>query len=515
MTTHAGQRIDTEKFRLRTFVEKLRALGELEQIDEPVALSELSLRIESSTAAKLFTNVGAERYQMVAGVSAGRKRLAAAFGVSEREVAHEYMRRLTTPQPILEIASSEAPVHAIVLAGDDVDLTRLPFHLQHQFDGGVYISAAIDFSVDPLTGRRNIGCRRLMLRGKREMRVNLTAESDLKKAYTASVARGERYPVTFVVGSSPLDFMAATQRQPVDELELLAAVRGEPTAMVRGISNGILVPADAELTIEGYFDELGYRELEGPYGEFYGFYGGVHIDPVFHVTAITQRNDVLHQTLQHSGKLIARADGSNMAALSTEVSVWKALRALRIEAVDVHAAPASNGRPHVRVSLNEPRPGQARAVISALFALPVVKQVVVVDSDVDVTDDDEVLWAMCARLRADRDVIVTPGMPANYADPMAIDRTIAKIGYDCTKPAPADRPIEDVRAYSVPLPAAGTSASVRAALAAGPRFFSELLVALGSRDGREVALELDALRESGELERTPDGAWTLSAKKPA
>ena len=473
-------------------------------------MAELSLRIEASTTAKLFTCVGPQKYQMAAGIAAGRKRLAAAFGVPERETAHEYMRRLNTPQPVVEIASSDAPVHAVAITGDDIDLNQLPFHLQHEFDGGVYISTGIDFSIDPATGRRNIGCRRLMLRSRNTMQANLTAESDLKRAYSASVKRGERYPVTFVIGSSPLDYLAATQRQPVDEFDLLAAIRGEATAMVRGITNGIPVPADAELTIEGYFDELGYREIEGPYGEFYGFYGAPHIDPVFHVTAITHRRDVLHHTLQHSGKLLARADGSNLASLSTEVAVWRALRASRNEPVAVHAAPASNGRPHVRVALKDPRPGQARAVISALFALPVVKQVVVVDDDVDVCNDDEILWAMNARFRADRDLVVTPGLPANYADPMAEDRTIAKIGFDCTKPAPADRPIDEVRAFSVPLAPERTFATVREALASGPRFFAELLVALGSPDGREIAMELDVLRQAGVLERKPDGAWFLN-----
>jgi 2,5-furandicarboxylate decarboxylase 1 len=507
--TSSHQRIDTEKFRLRTFVETLRRIGELEQIDEPVPLAELSLRIEASTTAKLFTCVGPQKYQIAAGMAAGRKRLAAAFGVPERETVHEYMRRLATPQAVVEIPSSDAPVHAVVVTGDDIDLNQLPFHLQHEFDGGVYISTAIDFSVEP-SGRRNIGCRRLMLRGRDTLQANLTAESDLKRAYIASVKRGERYPVTFVIGSSPLDYLAATQRQQVDEFDLLAAVRGETMAMVRGITNDIPVPADAELTIEGYFDELGYREMEGPYGEFYGFYGPSHIDPVFHVTAITHRHDVLHHTLQHSGKLIARADGSNLASLSTEVATWRALRAFRIEPAAVHAAPASTGRLHVRVALKEPRPGQARTVISALFALPVVKQVVVVDEDVDVCNDEEILWAMNARFRADRDLIVTPGMPANYADPMTEQRTIAKIGYDCTKPIVADRPIDEVRAFSVPLTPNRTCATVREALASGPRFFSELIVALGSRDGREIAMELDELRQAGVLERKTNGSWYLT-----
>jgi 2,5-furandicarboxylate decarboxylase 1 len=92
---------------------------------------------------------------------------------------------------------------------------------------------------------------------------------------------------------------------------------------------------------------------------------------------------------------------------------------------------------------------------------------------------------------------------------MAEEKTIAKIGFDCTKPHPADRPIDEVRAFSVPLATDAPRATVREALAAGPRFFVELLAALGSRDGREVAMELHTLREAGVLERRPDGAWYL------
>src|SRR5947199_98994 len=85
-------------------------------------------------------------------------------------------------------------------------------------------------------------------------------------------ARGERRRGSYVVGARPLDYLAATQRQPVDEFALVGPLRGEPVPMVRGVSNNSLVPADAEVVIEGYFDELGYRETEGPYGEFYGYY---------------------------------------------------------------------------------------------------------------------------------------------------------------------------------------------------------------------------------------------------
>ncbi|HEY5348402.1 MAG TPA: UbiD family decarboxylase [Candidatus Lustribacter sp.] len=510
MITDSRPAADLDRFRLRTFLSKVAEIGELETVAGPTQLCDVSARVESSSNAVLFNDVGPERYQMVGGVAASRLRIAAAFGVPPEKAVHEMIRRLANPQGSVEIASADAPVHAKVITGADIDLTTLPFHLQHQYDGGLYISTGIDFTIDPQTGRRNIGCRRLMLRSKNTMRANLTSPSDLKRMLVAATKRGERLPCTFVVGSGPLDFLAATQRISVDEFDLIGALRGEPVPLVNGVTNGIPVPADAEMTIEGYFDELGHRELEGPFGEFYGFYGGPHVDPVFHVTAITRRADVLYQTLVHGCKVISHADGSHIASMNTEVGAWRALRALRLEPHNIHASPASNGRPHLRVSLTDPAPGQARAVISALFALPVVKQVVVVNDDVDVRNDDEVMWATCSRFRADRDLVISEALPANYSDPMSIGRTVAKIGFDCTKDLPPDRPLDDVRAISIVLSGERRVATLREALADGPRYFSELMVDLGSRDGREIAIELDGLREAGVLERTERGQWYLN-----
>jgi 2,5-furandicarboxylate decarboxylase 1 len=503
-----------DKFRLRSFVEHLREIGELVVHEEPIALAEISAAVAATPKAVLFKDVGTEHYEIVAAVSGSRRRLAAAFGVDERQVAHEYMRRLGNPQPVIEVQSRDAPVHQVVQIGDDVDLTRLPFHLQHEYDGGVYISAAIDYAVDPATGKRNVGCRRLMLRGRREMRSNLTDASDLKNMYLGCLSRGERLPVSFVVGSHPLDYLAATQKQSVDEFALVGTLRGEPVPMVRGVTNGILVPADAEVVIEGYFDEQGYREMEGPYGEFYGLYGPMHIDPVFHATAVTMRADALHQTVLHAGRFVGRMDSANLASLNSEVAAWRVLRAARIEPVAINFALASNGRQHVRVSLRRGAPGQARLAIAALFSLLTVKHVFVVDEDVDVFSDEEMEWAMSARFRADRDLIVATDMPGFYADPIAGEsRMITKAGFDLTAPLGQPDTIDYQRAYA---PVIGKAAprfrSVVEALGSNAMHFGELLAALGSPDGREIALELDALREQGALTRLPNGEWALAAQ---
>jgi UbiD family decarboxylase len=212
--------VDLDKFRLRSFVEKLIAIGEMEVHEEAVSLADLSAVIEASSKAKYFKRVGAEQYEMVAAVSGSRRRLAAAFGTDERNVIHEYMRRMNDPQPIVEVPSSDAPVHQVVLEGDDIDLAKLPFHLQHELDGAPYISSGIDYSVDPATGRTNVGCRRLMFRDRRTMRANLSQPSDLKNCYIACVERGQTLPVSFAIGSHPLDYLAAGLRLPTDEFAL-------------------------------------------------------------------------------------------------------------------------------------------------------------------------------------------------------------------------------------------------------------------------------------------------------
>ena len=511
-TSASAAKIDFEKFRLRRFVERLIEIGEVDVHEEPVPLARLAAIIEATSKATLFRRAGPENLEIVAAVSGSRRRLAAAFGVDERSIAHEYMRRMNQPQSAVEIPSSEAPVHQVVISGDEVDLTKLPFHPQHEYDGGTYISSGIDFTLDPATGKSNVGCRRLMLRGRREMRSNLTEPSDLKRIYLACVERGERLPLSFAIGSHPLDYLAAGLRLPLDEFGLVATLRGEPVPMVRGISNGIPAPADAEMIIEGYFDELGYREVEGPYGEFYGYYGPPHIDPVFHVTAITMRKDVLHQTVLHSGKYLGRTDSSNLGALNGELRIWRTLRAAGIEPAAVRGLACTNGRQHVRVAIRQTSPGQARLAIAALFSLPFVKHAYVVDEDIDVFSDEEMEWAMATRFRADRDLVVESGFPGVYMDPArGDDGTMTKAGFDLTKPAGAP---DDIGAMVARAPrfdqAVPRSSSVRAALESGPRYFAEIMQALGSEDGREIALELDKLREEGVLERAAHtGKWAL------
>jgi UbiD family decarboxylase len=502
--------IDFERFRLRRFVEELRQAGELEVRSGSTELAEVAQGLEGNARAVLFERTGKEGAALAGNVMGGRARLARAFGVAPDRLLAEVLRRLRTAPQIVEVPREAAPAQQVVLAGDQADLTALPVHLQHGMDGGPYISASIDFVVDPSNGWTNVGVRRLMLRGRREAGVDLNSPSDLRALYEAAAKRGARLPVAFVVGSHPVDYVAAVMRLPVDELGLVASLRDAPLAVVKCVSCDIRVPADAEWVLEGYLDERGHVEAEGPYGEFLGYYGAVKQNPVFHLTAITRRRDALFQTATIGGRSLGRTDTAQLNALRTEVMVWRALETAVREVKAVYVTPSSGGMYTLRIAMRQRVPGEARNAIAAAFGcLANVKHVFVVDPDIDIFSEEQMDWALATRFQADRDLVVQSGFRTLPLDPsLRGARTGAKAGFDLTLPLGGAGGIES----TLPEPPRfeGTRfASVEAALADGPKTFESLMTALASRDGREVVLALEKLRDAGRLVREKDGRYAL------
>ncbi len=510
-------KVDTEKFRLRRFVDQLIAMGEVEIHEEHVGLTDLGRIIESSDKAQLFKSAGPQNLEVVAKTAGNRRRLAAAFGVSEDKLFDEYFRRLATPQPLVEMSSKDAPVHQLVFKGDEVDLTKLPFYPHHAFDGSCYMSSAIDFVIDPATGRRNVGCRRLSLRNRNETGTNITAPSDLKRIYQASVARGERLPVTFTVGGHPLDFIGATGRSPGDELALIANFRGEPMGIVKSITNDIWVPADAEMTLEGYFDERGYIEPEGPFGEYMGYYGAIHMDPIFHCTAITMRRDAIHHTLQHGVAFnLDQTDSANITAMRTEAEAIRLLKAAGRQPVDACMRMVGGGSNTLRISLKQRTAGEAKQAIHSLFgAIMRLKHIYVFDEDIDIRDERHVEWAMGTRFQADEDLIVLKGISGMPMDPSLNGRRIgAKAGFDCTRPIGRADEIPLTRSAAKVFKGPARFQTVEQALTASPMFYADVVESVGSDDGREVAAALDALRAAGKLGRDKNGKYYLAKSEP-
>lgn len=507
--------VDTERFRLRNFVDRLVQLGECEVHDKPIDLIDVAAVLEGNARATLFTSAGPEKAELVGNVMGSRRRLGIALDTDERNLLGTLQQRLTKPLAPVRVSSQQAPVQQVVLKDDEADLCALPASLQHAADGAPYISAGIDYALFPGTGFTNVGCRRIMLRGPRQAGVDLIAPSDMRAIYLEAAARNEKVPVAYAVGSHPADYLAAMTALPnVDELDIVGAVRGAPVPVVKCVTSDIFVPADAEYVLEGYLDPAGHVEPEGPFGEYVGYYGVVKRNPVFRLTAITHREDALFQTVTIGGRGLARTDTAQLTTMKTESAAWMALLAAVREPVAVFATPSSGGMYNVRVSLRQRVPGDARNAIAAIFGSHAeAKHVFAFDADIDVFSDEETDWALATRFQADRDLMLASGMRVVPLDPsLGGARTGAKMGFDCTLPFGQARSL----AFSVPVPPVkpdvARHASVADALAAGPASFLELMAALGSKDGREIVRALDGLYASGRLGRQEDGRYVLDGK---
>ncbi len=509
-TTRTNELVpDLDVFRLRRFVERMIDEGEVEVVEEPIALADVPQKMDGNERAVFFKKVGPEKTELIGSMTGARSRIAKAFNIEPEELLSEVNRRLEKLQKIVELESAEAPVHEVILLENDIDLTTLPIHLQHERDGAPYISASLDYVIDPDTGWTNTGARRLMLRGARETGIDLAAPSDLKAIYEKCVANGNRLPISFVIGAHPSDHVAAVMRLPLDELSIVASMRGAPLPVVRCVTNNIRIPADAEYVIEGYLDERGYIEPEGPYGEFLGYYGAMRLNPVFHVTAITQRRDALFQTSTISGEHIGRTDTTQLNAIRAEVTVWRALQAAVREPVGVHITTSSGGSFNVRVALKQRMPGEARNAISAVMgSLANSKNIFVVDPDVDIFNDAQLDWALATRFQADRDLVVESGFRTLPLDPsLGEKRTGAKAGFDLTLPLG-----EVSLSHTVPRFSGfggKTHKNVEEALSEKPLSFGEIMAAVGTRDGREIVRALESLRSVGSLDRIGDGLYAL------
>jgi UbiD family decarboxylase len=508
--------IDTERFRLRGFVERLVQLGECEVHDKPIDLADIASVLDGNPRAVHFTCVGPERAELAGNVMGSRTRLARALDTDERGLLGVLQERLKTPHPPVKVAAGDAPVQQVVRKGEEADLCALPVHLQHGEDGAPYISASLDFALFPGSGFTNVGCRRIMLRGPREAGIDLIAPSDLRAIYLESTARKEPLPIAYVVGSHPADFIAAvTATPPMDELSLIGALRGAPVPIVKCVTNDVWVPADAEYVIEGYLEPRGHTEPEGPYGEYVGYYGVVKKNPLLRVTAITHRRDALFQTATIGGRHLARTDTAQLTTMKTETAAWAALVTAVREPVAVFATPSSGGMYNIRVSLRQRVPGEARNALCAVFgSMAEAKHVFAFDADIDVFSDEQADWALATRFQADRDLIVASGLRVVPLDPsLGGARTGAKVGFDCTIPFGKTNAFE----WAVPAPpvVAVTPATqaprtrVADALAAAPLSFAELMAALGTRDGRDVVRELAALYAGDRLGRREDGRYVL------
>lgn len=527
MATVEGGALD-DNYSLGAFVTALEEAGGLDRLKKPVSLRSVAAIAEEHDNAVLFEHIVGSDIPLLVNAMASRACWAVALGTQERNVREELSRRTERLDRGTRTVPT-GPVKDQVFVGDEVDLTRLPVHLHHGLDGAPYISASMD--VSRRSSGYNLGMRRLMLRGARETGIDAVAPTDLRAEYRAVRQRGEEFPIAFVIGCHPLDYLSSQLPVVVgDEYEVMSALRGSPVPLVECETVPLKVPADAEMVLEGFL-EGDWTETEGPFGEYTGCYGMPHQNPVFKVTALTCRREPLFQTATIGGVRLAHTDTALLSALTTEFALWEAVRRAVAWPRAVYCPPAATGLHHARISIRVRDPGDARnAVLAALGSRANIKLAIVVDEDIDITSDEMVEWAVATRYQADRDTIVAGGMRTLPLDPSLPPRegtavTGAKLGLDAT--CRLDRPAGIFSIPEAPFPEVAPEperseplsqaaleqvCAVMLDTARGGARFADWLIALPDALHADVLRGLEKLRGDGLVELRMDGRyWPVPA----
>ena len=423
---------------LRSFIAELESTypDEVARVSKPISpryeITALLTQLEKQKRFPLLfcENVEGCDASVVINAQASRKLMATALECKPEELANKFSERQS--RPIAPVEVGDAPVHEVVKTGDDIDLSKVPLLTHYDVNAAPYITAGIVVAADPDTGVRNTSYNRLMMARKRELRIFMAIGRHLWTLHNKMERRNETLPIAIVVGVHPLFSLGAQAFTPStdDEYSVIGGMMNEGLRVVPATTVPILVPADAEMVIEGKI-LANVRREEGPFGEFTGHAVSKDERQVIEVTAITHRSNYIFQDV-HAGY----TEHKLMGAVPREAALIKAVR-LTVPTVKNVCMPVSgNCRFHAYVSIAKRTPGQAKNAICAAFASDMLlKHVVVVDDDIDVFDEEQVLWAVSNRFQADRGLVVIPNAQGSELDPSAGPGGVnAKMGLDATKP---------------------------------------------------------------------------------
>ncbi len=417
---------------LRSHIDALEDQGLLSRISAPVALdyelSDVAAAMQRADAgAALFTDVAGSPWPIFTGGVASRRLAAVALGCPIEQIVDKMGEVLDPANALPTDTVDSAPWQANTVRGDEVDLTALPIPIHSRGDGGEFITGAVTVTKDPVSGRGNLSYNRMLRMGRNTLGFNVNEWRDVGTFMKSRPDPDAPFPVALAIGLDPAIMIAAGVRTPIDELLIAGAIRGRGVEVCRGVDVDIDIPARAEIVLEGMIHPA-TRAPEGPLAEFHGYLGEMWESPTVEITSVSWRDDPIYQTIVpgwyehiYIGNVLPR-----------EPLLRRFVRHLDAGA-DVHIPPYGNGFLAV-VSVDRDDPGTPRNLAMAAMTAHInIRNVVVVDRDVDVSQPSDVLWAITNRVHWSDDVFTVPHAQGHEMDPVADNRGVGvKVGIDAT-----------------------------------------------------------------------------------
>jgi 4-hydroxy-3-polyprenylbenzoate decarboxylase len=326
----------------------------------------------------------------------------------------------------------------VVLQGDEIDLTKLPVLTCWPEDGGPFVTLPTVFTHDPNTGKRNVGMYRVQVHDRNTCGMHWQMHKTGMRQMEDAGEKGKRLEACIALGADPaVTFSAISPLPPgIDEMLFAGFLRREGVRMVKAKTVDVMVPADAEIVIEGYVDPS-ERRLEGPFGDHTGYYSLASDFPVLHVTAVTMREKPVYPATIVG--IPPMEDG--WMGKAVERIFLPMVRLSVPEIVDYNLPVEATFHNMAFVSIRKKYLGHAYKIMNAIWGLgglAFTKFVFVFDEDCNVQDLGECLFRIGANCDPSRDVLHSRG-PIDQLDHASVAEGFGgKIGFDCTHKWPGE-----------------------------------------------------------------------------
>jgi len=442
---------------LSAFLKALEADGDLVRIAARVSprleIAEIADRaVKSGGPALLFENVEGSAMPVVINAFGSRSRMQRALDIASWEEWDARLDFFLDPKPpegilgklkalprVGELASvfpktvRSGPCQEVVETGDAVDLSALPILTCWPQDAGPFITMPLVITKDPASGKTNVGMYRMQVYDRCTTGMHWQKHKDGAGQARGYEREGRRMEVAVAIGCDPATVFSAVAPLPPGVSEFLFAgfLRAAAVPLVPAKTVDILVPAEAEIVLEGFVDPE-ERRREGPFGDHTGFYSLEDDFPVFHVTAVTRRESPVYLTT-----IVGRPpmeDG--FLGEAVERLFLPLVKKTIPEIVDMHLPVEGIFHNLMIVAIQKRYPGHARKTMHAIWGtgqMMFTKVIVVVDADVDVHAGPEVLWRALTAIDPERDLEIAHGPVDELDFASRLPCYGSKIGFDATR----------------------------------------------------------------------------------
>jgi 4-hydroxy-3-polyprenylbenzoate decarboxylase len=456
---------------LSEFIDAIEQAGELVRVSEPVRtrleiaeIADRCMKSRDGGPALLFErpvleNGSVSPIPVAINLFGSPRRICLALGVDrldeiagrisellELKVPEGLMGKLALLPKLAELAkfpprtkSGRGACQEVVLEGDAVDLDAFPFLVTWPEDGGRYLTLPLVITEDPVRGIRNVGMYRVQVIGRNELAMHWQRHKVGAAHWREMAERKQRMPVVIALGGDPASIYSGSAPLPptIDEFLFAGFVRRNPVELVKALSCELMVPAEAEMVIEGYIDPSEDLVLEGPFGDHTGFYSLADYYPKVHVTHVTMRKQPVYPAT-----LVGRPPMEDYYLGNATERIFLPLLKLTVpEIVDYHMPAPGIFHNLVFVSIDKQYPGQAYKVMNALWGqglMSLAKVIVVLDKEVNVQNPDEAWWVALNHIDPERDVRFSMG-PIDVLDHASRAFTYgSKMGIDATRKWPEE-----------------------------------------------------------------------------